>query len=105
MSKENDRGDEQKCESCGGDTRLEDVRMTIWLGSELNVIENVPAYVCERCELQYFDPQVEEEIKALVASGFPAWRANRHIAVPVFSLREEEKPPQQAPLTEPETIY
>lgn len=76
-----------KCEACNGETRKDEVEVTMWLGSELNVIEGVPAHVCDRCELQYYDPEVEEAIRALAASGFPAWKAVRRISVPVFTLK------------------
>jgi YgiT-type zinc finger domain-containing protein len=81
-----------KCETCKGETRKDEVDVTMWLGSELNVIEGVPAHVCDRCELQYYDTEVEEAIRALAASGFPAWKAVRHISVPVFTLL----PPKQS---------
>ena len=61
----------------------------MWIGSDLNIIEEVPAHVCEHCGLQYFDPEIEESIRALNTAGFPEYRAVRHIAVPVFSLKEE----------------
>lgn len=61
----------------------------MWLGAELNVIDDVPAHVCDHCEQQSYDPAVENQIRALVAQGFPGHKATRHVSVPVFRLDEE----------------
>jgi len=79
---------DRPCESCGRPTKESEVYVTMWLGSELNVIEGVPAHVCDYCGLQYYDPEIEEGIRALSSSGFPDYRALRRISVPVFSLVE-----------------
>jgi len=63
----------------------------MWIGSDLNLIEGVPAHVCDHCGLQYFDPEIEESIRALNIAGFPEYRAVRHITVPVFSLKEKKR--------------
>ena len=58
----------------------------MWLGAELNVIDDVPAHVCDGCSQQFYEPAVEAEIRALVAQGFPHHKAAHHITVPVFRL-------------------
>ena len=58
----------------------------MWLGAELNVIDDVPAHVCDGCAQQFYEPEIEAEIRALVAEGFPGRKANHHISVPVFRL-------------------
>ena len=79
------------CEACGRPTKFREVYVTMWIGSDLNIIEEVPAHVCEHCGLQYFDPEIEESIRALNVAGFPRYRAIKHISVPVFSLTEGER--------------
>jgi len=71
---------------------MEHVFVTIWLGAELNVIDDVPAYVCKGCGLQYYDLDIEEKIRSLVTAGFPAHRAERLISVPVFRLDGDRTP-------------
>jgi len=58
----------------------------MWLGAELKIIENVPVYLCESCDAQTFDPEVETAIRTLVATGFPDRLAVREVVVPVFDL-------------------
>ena len=74
------------CETCGKPTKTDRVNVTMWLGGELNVIEDVPAYVCENCQSQYFDTETEERIRKLAAAGFPRWQAVREMSVAVFSV-------------------
>ena len=74
------------CESCGRPTRHDIVYITMWLGGELNIIEGVPAHVCDACGLQYYDPPIEEQIRGLAAAGFPNHLVTRTVSVPVFSL-------------------
>mgnify|MGYP002629164325 CR=1 FL=1 len=101
---------EIKCSSCGSKMRAEITQMPMWLGSELNLIENVPAHVCDKCDLQYYDPHIEAAIRALVGAGFPSHQARSHITVPVFRLDpylpDAEKPeqPKRSPSIEPESF-
>lgn len=77
---------EQLCEACNRPTKFDEVYVTMWLGSELNIIEGVPAHVCTDCGLQYYDPDIEDRIRALAAAGFPGHLATRSVHVPVFTL-------------------
>ena len=72
--------------------------MTIWLGSELNLVENVPAHVCDHCDVQYFDAPVEQAVRELTAEGFPGHRTVRYVNVPVFNLAVPS--PSTAPATQ-----
>ena len=47
------------CPDCGKPTRYERVFVTMWLGAELNVIDDVPAHVCSDCGQQSYDRAVE----------------------------------------------
>lgn len=77
---------EQLCDACNRPTKFDEVNVTMWLGSELSIIEGVPAHVCNDCGLQYYDPDIEDRIRALAAAGFPARLARRSVQVPVFTL-------------------
>ena len=87
-----------KCEQCGKATRSDEVNLTIWLGSELNLVENVPAHVCDHCDMQYFDAPVEQAVRELTAEGFPGYRTVRYVNVPVFNLAVPS--PSTAPATQ-----
>jgi len=74
------------CLSCKKPARKDTVYVTMWLGAELNIIEDVPAHVCDDCGVQYYDPDIEEKIRKLAVAGFPGHLAARTVMVPVFSL-------------------
>lgn len=78
------------CESCGRATRHDIEYVTMWLGGELNIIEGVPAHVCDPCGLQYYDPHIEEQIRSLAAAGFPQHLVTKTVVVPVFSLEPHD---------------
>ena len=75
------------CPDCGQPTQYKKSLVTMWLGAELNVIDDVPAHVCGSCGEQFYEPEIEAEIRALVAEGFPGHKASHHISVPVFKLQ------------------
>lgn len=74
------------CQSCNRPTRHDEVYVTMWLGGELNVIEGVPAHVCDHCGEQYYDADIEAKLRALSLAGFPRHLVVNTFAVPVFSL-------------------
>lgn len=84
------------CSSCNRPTRQDIVYTTMWLGAQLNVIENVPAHVCDTCGIQYFEPQIEDKLRALSAAGFPQHLVSNVLPVPVFKLEDIELAPPAA---------
>jgi YgiT-type zinc finger domain-containing protein len=91
-----DDGDEQlqlpSCKRCGSSSLQEMItRSAFWDSDRLVVIENVPALVCASCHEQHYDDETVVRIDLLRGEGFPVEQAVRHIAVPVFSLFEEEE--------------
>jgi len=82
---------QQVCEVCDRPTRFDEVYVTMWLGAELNIIEGVPAHVCADCGLQYYDPDIEDQLRALAVAGFPGHMAVRSMHVPVFRLDVPKK--------------
>lgn len=77
---------EGPCSACGQATTVERVNVTLWLGSELNVVEDVPASVCPSCGLEHFDSETEARLARLSEAGFPQWQALRVMPVAVFTL-------------------
>jgi YgiT-type zinc finger domain-containing protein len=81
----------QTCKRCGSSSLQEvNTRSAFWDNDRLVVIENVPALVCTSCHEQHYDDETVIRIDLLRGAGFPVEAAVRHIAVPVFSLFEEE---------------
>lgn len=76
------------CEYCSGLTRAEQIRIVLWEGQRLVVIEDVPALVCEGCFEQYYDDAVRSSIDWLRGRGFPQERADRTIEASVFSYAD-----------------
>ena len=76
------------CEQCASPTVATEVAVTLWLGSELKVVEGVPAHVCQSCQARYFDDAVEAKLASLMASGAHERGAARVMAVPVFDYAD-----------------
>lgn len=84
------------CEYCEGATHEEAVRMVLWEGDRLVVVEDVPARVCDNCYEQYFEDTVRFHIDRLRGEGFPESLASRSVNASVFSfddIRSHSKAP------------
>jgi len=90
------------CGYCGGDTYEDEVRMALWEGDKVFIIEDIPARVCEKCYEQFYEEAVRLSIEKLRMDGFPREEAKRVIEVPVFSLPVLE-PPEDEDEEEDET--
>lgn len=66
--------------------RRELVRSAIWHNERLYMIEDIPAYVCDTCVEQFYDPQATDLLRVLTENGFSSAKAVREVLVPVFSL-------------------
>ncbi len=77
-----------KCDLCNSDTYEDTVKMSLWEGDRLVVVENVPAKVCQRCAEQYYDTLTVQRLDALRGRRFPVSEAKQMIEVAVFSLPE-----------------
>lgn len=73
------------CQDC--DKRLEErmVKLALWIGEELVLLEDVPASVCSGCGKKYFSFEATEAIQEL---GITTLRSERKIEVPLFSFAE-----------------
>lgn len=75
-----------KCLMCGGKTVKKIVTTENWWGEKLTLIENVPAWVCDTCGEQYFEPKVCEELDRLQDTK-PV--AKKTIKVPVYNFPKD----------------
>lgn len=82
----------QSCTACGGETVDRQVRITLWSGDRLVVVDKVPARICEACQEQYYDESTSGKILQLVNAGFPDRAVQRQIQVPVFDLEDTSDP-------------
>lgn len=73
-----------KCAVCGGTTKKEIIKLELWVGDKLVVIEDVPSKVCGGCGEKYFSAKVSKQIDKLLESGI---KAKKKLEVPVFSLK------------------
>lgn len=85
----NDPATDGGCPYCGGTTHADVVRLALWEGDRLVVIDGVPARVCAGCFEQFFDDTVNFTIDALRGRRFPEERAERMLRVPVFAYAAE----------------
>lgn len=72
----------KKCFLCGGKTNKKLITAENWWGNELTLIENVPAWVCDNCGEQYFEPEVCEELDRLRKAP-PATK--KIVQIPVYN--------------------
>jgi YgiT-type zinc finger domain-containing protein len=73
------------CAACGHPTSVENVAVTLWFGSQLVVVEGVPAHVCPQCRARHYGEEANRRLNSLMASGFPDWKVVRTIEAPVFA--------------------
>jgi len=73
------------CAMCGGKLKEKRVKVELWVGDELIVIEDVPARVCEACGEKYFSAEVSKKIDELISTR-P--KAKKRLEVPVFTFGE-----------------
>jgi YgiT-type zinc finger domain-containing protein len=79
-----------RCQHCESPTDENVIRSALWTASGLIAVEDVPARVCRECNEPYYDAETVGKIIELTGEGYPAHRAQRELAVPVFSLMKTE---------------
>jgi len=55
-----------KCEFCGGETKLKQVKRQHWLRKKLYIVENVEAEVCTECGERYFHAKTLDSVDAFL---------------------------------------
>jgi len=80
-----------QCKECRRETYAKVVRVTLWSGDRLIVVENVTARICDDCQEQYYDDDTSEKILQLASTSFPPDKVVREITASVFSLDDKQK--------------
>ena len=93
-----------KCDLCQSDTYEDTVKMSLWEGERLVLVEDVPARVCERCAEQFYDNLTVHRLEALRGRRFPVSEAKRIVEVAVFSLPEIVMAPAAATSPTADTV-
>ena len=78
----------RKCQYCDGETYEAKVRMLLEEDAGLVIVEDIPAWVCDRCNEQFYDEVTRVRIEILRKGGFPIKEAKRVVEVPIFSVNE-----------------
>jgi YgiT-type zinc finger domain-containing protein len=73
-----------RCDLCGGELQPGVTTLEIWRGTELIVIKDVEADVCQQCHEAYLSPEVSERLDDFL-SEHHRHRPERYLAVPQYS--------------------
>jgi YgiT-type zinc finger domain-containing protein len=71
------------CNVCHGKVEKKLTTFTQWYRERFVIVENVPAWVCERCGETYYDPDIAEQVQSLVWSEA---KPVRTVETPVYDL-------------------
>jgi YgiT-type zinc finger domain-containing protein len=74
------------CPQCEKEMRSALVKSAIWHKERLVVVEDIPAYVCDSCVEQYYDPAATDLLRSWMAEDFASVEAVRELLVPVYSV-------------------
>lgn len=76
------------CQACqSGTLGPAEIKTAIWHGAKLVVVEDVPAYVCDKCGEQYYEDETAMVLDMMRGDGFDPSGADHKIEVPVFGFR------------------
>ncbi len=71
------------CPVCGGQIKNQLVKLDLWVGNSLIVIEDVPAEVCTVCGEEAYTPEISQKVDELIhAKTAP----KKEIITPIYSL-------------------
>lgn len=74
------------CPQCDKEMRSALVKSAIWHKERLFVVEDIPAYVCDSCIEQFYDPAATDVLRTWMAEDFASVEAVREMLVPVFTV-------------------
>jgi YgiT-type zinc finger domain-containing protein len=77
------------CPHCEKPMRAATVKTTIWHNERLFVVEDIPAYICDSCVEQFYDPVATDLLRTWTEEDFASAEATKEILVPVFSLANQ----------------
>ena len=74
------------CPHCDQEMRSALVKSAIWHNERLFVVEDIPAYVCDSCVEQFYDPAATDILRTWMEEDFVSVEATKELLVPVFSV-------------------
>jgi len=92
------------CPHCEQTMRAATVKTTIWHNERLFVVEDIPAYICDSCVEQFYDPVATDILRTWTEEGFASVEATKEILVPIFSLANHV-PERKVAYFEEQEIY
>ena len=75
---------EGRCPSCGCNTRQDAIKAAFWTSTGLFVVDDIPAWLCERCGEPSFETETAQRIQELVTH--PTGHIQRKIPVSVYTV-------------------
>jgi len=78
------------CKYCASQTVEELVKSAFWVNGQLIALENIPARVCPRCKVQFYDDVTAEAIATLEEVRTVPDAARRDVMASVFRLADKE---------------
>lgn len=79
-----------QCKYCESETVEELVKSAFWVDEQLIAVENIPARVCQECEVHFYDDETAETIATLGQLRAVPDGARRDVTASVFSLGDKE---------------
>ena len=77
------------CPHCNQTMRAETVKTAIWHNERLFVVEDIPAYICDSCVEQFYDPVATDILRTWTEEGFASAEATKEILVPIYSMANQ----------------
>jgi len=74
------------CPICDREMRSALVKSAMWHKERLFVVEDIPAYVCDSCVEQFYDPAATDLLRSWMAEDFASVEVKRELLVPVYSV-------------------
>jgi len=86
----NDSQASLQCKHCKSETVEKMVRSAFWVNEQLIAVENIPARVCQECEVHFYDDETAETIATLGQLIAVPDGVKRDITASVFTFGEKE---------------
>lgn len=75
-----------KCYLCGGRLKKQKVDIARYWGKELVALNDVPAFICQKCGERYFEAKVSSKIDEKIQQAVRGKTSIPRIDVPVLSF-------------------
>jgi YgiT-type zinc finger domain-containing protein len=79
-----------QCKYCESETVEKLVKSAFWVNERLIAVENIPAWVCRECKMQFYDDETAETIATLEQLKAVPEGAKRDVMVSIFSCRSKK---------------